>query len=244
MNVSAKTREWLEWVLVTSVPLRRLDSAVNPVGFASACLIHYRDKRFLLSVQHAVKLGSKDWIVDLGYVPGKGTEFFRPHGFNYVAEMKKGEGSIRSIDLCFAEVPNDLVSMYQYMTPRGISDERPRHVFHTDLTPAPDPAQVFAFAGQANPEQHAPQSFALEMSVYPGLRYLRSENEFHVFQLPVEHPGHVTFHGCSGAPIVDFNKNVVALVCQGDTTANTVHGVSLARYKFALDFVFTGSYRA
>lgn len=39
MSDSTRVQEWLRWVLVTSVPLRRLDVMDIPVGIASACLI-------------------------------------------------------------------------------------------------------------------------------------------------------------------------------------------------------------
>jgi len=244
MVVSAQTRKWLEWVLVTSIPLRRLNPSEIPIAFASGCLIDYRGRRFLLSVQHAVDTGSNDWIVDLGYEVGKGTAYYRPRSFNYVAEIARGCGSMRYIYFCYTEVCSDLVSMYQNRTPRGISDERPRHVFQTDLTAVPDPSQIFAFAGQVKPEKHALLTFATEMDVYPGLRYLRTEDELQVFQLPVPHPGHEHFCGCSGAPIVDMNQTVVALVCDGDELTNTIRGVSLARYKFTFDFICAGQHDA
>lgn len=229
--------EWLQWVLVTSFPLRRLDESDMPVGFASGCLVDYRGKRFLLSVQHAVTMQSKDWIVDLGYSSKHGTAFYKPNSFNYIAEFRRGKSLLREIDFCYTEVPSDLTGVYQYATPRGIFDERPRHIFQADLTDIPVTTQIYAFSGEVKPEQHGPQAMAFEKQVYPGLRYLYTEGEFHVFQLPVKHPGHEYFRGCSGAPIVDMNRKVVALVCDGDADKGIIRGVSLARYKFAFDFV-------
>lgn len=237
MPLSDRSREWLEWVLVTSVPLRRLDENDTPIGVASACLIDFAERRFLLSVQHAVDRASEGWVVDLGYERGKGTAIFRPRSFNYVAEMVCGSGIIRDIDFCFTEVPGDLVSVYQHSKPVGISDERRRHVFRSDLSDKPDSKQIFAFSGQVKPELHGVSALVTEMNVYPGLRFVRTEGEYHMFELPVPHPGHEAFRGCSGAPIVDMNRNVVALVCDGDVNTNTVRGVSIARYKFALDFI-------
>src|SRR3546814_18916949 len=73
------------------------------------------------------------------------------------------------------------------------------------------------------------------MVVYPGLRYERTEGGYHVFQLPVQHPGHDAFQGCSGAPILDMERRVVGLVCSGSIPDNTISCVSLARYGVALD---------
>lgn len=237
MQISQRSREWLEWVLITSVPLRRLNEAEVPIGIASGCLIDYAERRFLISVQHAVDRGSEGWVIDLGYEPGKGTAIYRPRSFNYVAEMVRGSGVLREIDFCYTEVPTDVVSMYQNATPHGVSDERPRHFFQTNLTATPDPKGIFAFSGQVKPELHGSTAITTEMNVYPELRFLRTEGEFHVFKLPVPHPGHEQFKGCSGAPIVDMQQEVVALVCSGDPTTNTIKGVSLARYKFAFDFL-------
>src|SRR3546814_19908035 len=58
--------------------------------------------------------------------------------------------------------------------------------------------------------------------LYPGLRYERTEGGYHVFQLPVQHPGHDAFQGCSGAPILDMERRVVGLVCSGSIPDNTI----------------------
>lgn len=238
--MSPRAQRWLEWVLATSVPLRRLDESGVPIAVASGCFVDYGGKRFLLSVQHAVDKGSRNWIVELAYDQATGTDFFKPRGFNYVAEMTRGSGEIRHIDFCYTEVPDDLVSIFQHITPRGIQVQRPRHVFRPDLSTVPDRGQIFGFSGQVKLEMHGTSALVTEMHVFPGLRYLRTDGEYHVFQLPVSHPGHQQFKGCSGAPIVDMKKRIVALVCDGDTSKNTIRGVSLARYKFAFDFVCGG----
>ena len=237
MSVSAQTMEWLEWVNVTSFPLRRLGDSGTPVEFASGCLIDYRGRRFLLSVQHAVGKLSTNWVVDLGQSSTTGMAYYKPNSFNYVAEIKRGESEIRQIDFCYTEVSTDLTGVYQHVTPRGIFDERPRHIFQTNLDDMPAANEIYAFSGEVKPEQHEPDAIAFEKRVYPGLRYARTEGERHVFKLPVDHPGDDHFRGCSGAPIVDQNRRVVALVCCGDVAEGTISGVSLARYKFAFDFI-------
>lgn len=237
MKVSVKTKQWLEWVLVTSFPLRRFDASGKAVEFASGCLVDYYGQRFLLSVQHAVGMQSNGWVVDLGQTDRGDTEIYRPHSFNYVGEITRGTGQMKHIDFCYTQVPSDLNGVFQNATPRGIFDERPRHVFASDLSDLPSPNQVYAFSGEVKPERHGPNVMAFEKHVYPGLKFLRTEGEFHVFKLPVEHPGHDSFRGCSGAPIVDMNRKVVALVCNGNEDEGTIFGVSLNRYKFAFDFL-------
>lgn len=236
MVITPQVREWLDWVLITSHPLRRLDDQENLLGISSGTLFDYRGRRFLLTAQHSVPLGSNDWLLDLGKVSDKGTEIYKPKNFLYVGEYTRSTGEGRVIDFCFSELPVDLNSIYQQRTPWLSGEERYRHVFNSDLTILPSAEQIYAFSGEIQPEKHGTGSYAMTMTVNPGLKYLRTDSEMHVFGLPVTHPGHEHFRGCSGAPIVDMNRQVVALVCGGNEEEGTVYGVSIARYKFALDF--------
>lgn len=223
-------------MLVTSIPMRQLDELGNPVGIASGCLVLCAGRKFILSARHAVKPESKGWAIELGYDSEKGTEMCWPNNFSYMAEMKKGSGILEDVDFCFAEVPADLKSTYAHRTPRSVSDVRPRYIFEVENFVEPSPTAIYAFAGGVKPEMHSPNLFAVEMNVYPNLRFLRSEGAFHVFKLPVDHPGHESFRGCSGAPIVDTQRRVVALVSRGDETEGTIRGVAISRVVTALNW--------
>lgn len=240
MPLSDNTHEWLNWVVITSIPLRRIDESGQVIGNASGTLIDYRGRRFLLSVEHAVNLGTGGWAIQLGHDRNHGTEVFYLKGFAYPGEFTRSTKAMRGLDLCVTEVPHDLESQYEYRTPRGLFDQRPHHVFQPDLTLTPNPQDLFAFSGRVRTETHGANCFVSEMVVYPGLRLLRTEEEFHIFALPVAHPGHDAFQGCSGSPIVDRDKQVVALVVDGDIPTNTIRGISLGRCIPVLNFLCGG----
>ena len=123
-------QKWLEWVLLTSIPLRRYAPDETPIGIASGCMVDYRCRRFILTAAHAVKLGASDWAIELGYVDGKGTEFFRPSFFLYLAEMTRGIAAINEIDYCYAEVPVDIEPTFQHRSQLGSKSKKlPRHIF-------------------------------------------------------------------------------------------------------------------
>ena len=229
--------KWLEWVPITSIPLKRLGPDKSPIEFASGCLVNYHDRRFILTVAHAVKLGSSDWVIELGNDEEKGAEFYRPTRFLYPGEMKPGTGEITDADYTYAEVPTNLESTFQLLTPFGpMSEKRCRHVFDLATVGEPDANELYAFSGEIHPEMHASVGLVTEPAVYPGLRYIKSDGPFYQFRLPVPHPGHDSFRGCSGAPIVDTNGRLVALVSSGNIPENVVYGIALSRYRFALDF--------
>jgi len=127
-----------------------------------------------------------------------------------------------------------LETWYEFSTPRGLFDKRPHHVFNTAVLSSPEQDQIYGFSGRVRPEMHAPQIYASEMTVFPGLTFLKTEAEERVFSLPVAHPGHEAFRGSSGSPICDFSRRLVGIVVRGSEEDNTIYGVSIERVLPAL----------
>ncbi|MFZ6641702.1 hypothetical protein ACO0LL_18320 [Undibacterium sp. TC4M20W] len=239
MIITPAITNWLNWVVITSQPLRRYDANAFPIGFGSAAIVEYAGRRFLLSVAHVVNNDESDWVMDIGHDPkiGPGQETWRPRSFVYAGEANHGTEVTGLLDFCYAELPSSLKSFYQYRSLVASGKRRLRHVFRSDLSTLPNVEDVYAFAGEVNPAHLGSNIFCTDMVIFPGLKYLRTENEMHVFKLPVEHPGHSEFKGCSGAPIVDMKKRIVALVCKGDEEQGLVYGISVTHCKPFLDFL-------
>ena len=125
----SSTLKWLEYVQLSSIPLRKLSAEKLPIGIASGCMIYYLNRRILLSVFHATgKEGN--WAVELRFVKGKGTELYYPGAFNFLAEMTLGIPEIRDVDFSYTEIPHDVESYFQELTPNGeIISQRKRTVF-------------------------------------------------------------------------------------------------------------------
>ncbi len=237
MSGTAKEMQrWLEWVQTTSVALRREEPSGGVGSSASGCLVQYSGRRFVVTAGHAVP--GTGWCVEIGFDAQVGdTEIWRLRGFSFVGEMRKGQGlaGMRMFDCCFEEVSHSVQPVFEHRTPRGVfSERRLRPVFITDLTALPQRDQQYAFAGEIKPEKHG-NNWMADHATYPGLTYLHSDAETHTFKLPVTHPGHDEFRGCSGAPIVGEDGEIVAIVLSGETGADTIKGLSLAYVKPALD---------
>ena len=73
------------------------------------------------------------------------------------------------------------------------------------------------------------------------MRYLESDGDYHLFELDHDHPGHQEYKGCSGAPILDNEGNLVALVASGAEDSETqvakrmILGTSLQKFRRAFD---------
>lgn len=230
-------RDWLQWVLVTSIPLVHLDECGTVTGLGSGTMFDHAGRRFVLAVEHVVKRDSTGWVVMVQQDGSGQMEYYRPNYFSYVGEIRRSSGGLRLLDICAAQVSPELETWYEYRTPRGLFDRRPHQVFNTESIAQPDAVQVYGFSGRVRTEKHGTDAFASEMVVYPALTYSHSEEEIYHFKLPVPHPGHDAFHGCSGAPIVDLNRNIVALVVGGDTSSDMVKGVAIQRVLPNLEFL-------
>ncbi len=227
MIVSAETMEWLHWVSRTSLPLYRLDSEEKPVGVASGCLVNIGGRKLVLSVSHAT--GHGRWVAEMEFDPALDKTLIHYFGLQWSAKHLDQTTSMpEELDFSFTEVPADFFSMMQERNSVGkIVDQCLRHEFITSLEDLPVKDEVYAFAGCVRTTQLDETTYWREPNVYPGLRYQCTEGHYHVFELPVEHPGHEAFKGCSGAPIVDRKQRIVALVCSGDADSNTITGVSV-----------------
>ena len=234
MSITPEQLAWLNFVKISSLPLRRISANDMPDSVASGCIFNYRGRKFVLSVSHATGNGD-NWAAELRHVPGRGTELHRFGNINFLVEHNIVDGTEEEVDFSYSQVPTDFGAWFQVLEPSGaIQHEEPRAEF--DFAPhEPDPDQNFAFAGQVRTQILSDDLLASEMVVYPGLRYERTDGGYHVFRLPVQHPGHDAFSGCSGAPILDMERRVVGLVCSGSIPDNTITCVSLARYGVALD---------
>ena len=179
--------------------------------------------------------------MELRFVKGKGAKLYYPGAFNFLAEMTLGIPEIRDVDFSYTEIPPDVESYFQELTPNGvIISERKRTVFRPTFKTFPTKEELYGFSGQILPEFLPTMgTLMIEHNTYPGLKYDRTEDSYHVFKLPVEHPGHERFEGCSGAPILDTKGNIVALVCSGNKEKNEIYGISLNKYKVALDITYT-----
>lgn len=235
MVTSTPTTDWLNWVSLTPIPLRRMSKAGVPVGSASGCLVDYAGRRFLLSVEHAIGRRTKGWVIQME-TSHRGTEIFRLRGSTIGLLMKRAPKP-KPMDLCYIEVPPDLTAVDCQLTPRGAGPRRARPVFPTDLSAVPTVDDIYAFAGHVMLELHGKDTLSGDMVVYPGLKFSGARREYHEYRLPVAHPGHQHFRGCSGAPIVNRTNQVVGIVCGGNLRTNCIRAMPLSWFKVGIDFL-------
>lgn len=61
------------------------------------------------------------------------------------------------------------------------------------------------------------------------------DSDVFIFKISRPYPGHEEYRGCSRAPILDSDGNIIPLVIGGDITKNEIYGINLNKYKIVLD---------
>jgi len=175
-----------------------------------------------------------------------------------LAEGQIADGSdpslrLSDVDFAFTTVPDDLAPRHQEMDARGyMPRNEPKRDVESDLSIVPDACRRYGFYGQAHIEVvgggHTLSSDArLEMD----MEYVQTVGDKYAFRLSHPHPGFQRseddpeygdhyYEGCSGAPILDDNGRLVALLTGGDalqatTHSDIVYGLALPQYRRALD---------
>jgi hypothetical protein len=190
---------------------------------------------FLLTVAHVTD-NNGNWAIQLEYDRAQGAKCFQIGALNYLMSFSLPNATANKVDFAYALVPTDLKAYRHFLTPQG--DTLAKHevtVYPSPFFDLPSSDGEFAFAGAVMPKiannifQPERPILDTELRAYTGLKYLRTESDFHVFKLPFDHPGHIHFQGCSGSPILTEAGRPVALVSWGDEKAHEIYGVALDR---------------
>jgi hypothetical protein len=235
---------------VSSVALAKINEANLPDGFASGCLMDYHGRRLLLTVAHATHKGPP-LALALGWDPAlRRVKLWRFGGLNFLARgqlstgIKLQEMKLDEVDFAYVDVPSEHEPRLEKIDAQtgNIVESRACTIWPATAIAEPEAGVRYGFAGHTKPslEDHAliaaDVKFCFtELRVCFPLSFVEQREDLFAFRLPVEHPGHEYFRGCSGAPIIDDEGRVVALVCEGSVEDSIIYGVSLRRYQVALD---------
>ena len=251
--------------VLSFVSLKQLErNSLKPIGMASGCIVKYKDFFWLLTVFHAVEQGDwaleiryeprKQKMECLYPLPHFSFTFLKE--INLSNELRKAleEGDTVSFkrhidkspptDFAFRRFKKEeldkLPPYYQEILPNGIIRyEEKKRIFDTNLDNRPQKGKKYGFAGFTMPEfdgYNLIQNLTVETDLLFEGEFKKEDGSFYLFKLHnKEHPGHEFYKGCSGAPIIDEDGNLVSLVVEGNEKENCIYGINLAKYKVVID---------
>lgn len=223
--------KWLKFIQSSGIQLRELNDQGLPCSIGSGCLMNIGNRRFILTVFHVTK-HSKKWCAQIKFNDEvQQIEVYFLKQFNYIADFDYQNNRIKEVEFAFVEVNPDLECFFHNRNYLGQTLElRHRSIFNEFDVIDPNQNAIYGFSGDIMPALlDKGETFVTDHHTYPGLKYDRTEGDFHCFKLPVEHPGHDYFRGCSGAPIVDTEGKIASLVSCSPEGKNEIYGINLSK---------------
>jgi len=218
-------------------PLTATDKQGKPINRGSAVNILYKNKNFLLTVYHVIE-GEGKWCIDCCYdFKVKKVEQRELTGIHYA----RLNSEIKPVDFAWAIFPKDTHVYYQeiFESTQKTAHQEERVHLKTDLNILPNPSDDYFFSGRIRLDEYKLKKtgyiYSTENPVYKNFHYLRSEGNYHVFSMPFKNPSLKMFQGCSGAPIINQNRELVSLVSWGNTTLKELYGINLNKFKMMID---------
>lgn len=226
--------DWAAKLILSSIPLRQLGADRMPIGFASGCLVDYHEKRLILTVSHATRKQG-NWAIEVRAQNGIGTQVYQIGAMMFLKTGNIDTGDIKDIDFSYASLHRDVAPYYHELNMQGeLTTSIPREIQTLDFDLKLEDSKKYGFSGTT---MFSTDNWFLfsENRLVMDMTYQGKQGDLYKFKLPQKHPGHKYFRGTSGAPIMDNEGNVIALVCKGNVDEDLIYGISIRQYKPALD---------
>lgn len=236
---------------LSSVGLHALDSDIAPIGSASGCIVKYKGVKFILTVSHAT-LEEGRWGIQLEYDVGrKAIKYYCPI-FNFIAKGGINVESLtnnpeldltdlisnpETIDLSYARIPDEIVAFDEYIdTYEMVKYFAPKIEIESSLDLRPTVDHKYSFYGHIRTVvDKQNKRILLTPKLILNMEYVCEYGDFYRFKLPEIIKDPADYQGCSGAPIIDEDGNLVSLVTSCYRNTNVLLGINLHEYKVALD---------
>ena len=218
----------LNLIARSTVHLVIMDKATHePVRYGSGCVVKYRNKLIVLSVDHVTRIrGLQTYALIETGGPAKDGQisWYSTGGLVCFDQFKLegiGTGDLSRVtiseedplDVTFTAVKDDIVLMQKGFIYYGEEIEGGQKVFPVlDYATLPDAKEEFGFCGFIKHDIFG-KTIKSDITIKLGLSYRETSDGFHLFNTPDLVTDIAEYEGTSGSPIFDFEGRLVGLVC-------------------------------
>lgn len=226
----------INYCLALTLRLTRLESGDNaPAGVASGFFTKIDGAIYLISAGHAINQGR--WVIETDLVIESEcrTACIPINGAWIIKSFRLGNSDMERVDISWAKV--DLEAFKKDITGNKNIGGKPFEClyYQGEFGETPDTDTPYIFAAQnrvllyeALGKRHLERepSYECEMRYTGGL----NKDGLYVFSIP-KHQGHPHYKGASGAPIIDPEGRIYAILTGGCETNNQLFGFPLRGIK-------------
>jgi hypothetical protein len=211
----------------------------KPQVFGSGCLINYLDRLFFISVFHVTNYDLTAFL-ETNLPPNEIGPPIQPIGglcsfdlFEVTKDMEIKEFEdllkkpLETLDVTFAEVKHPITLLQPEMDFGAFKiDAGHKIILSSDNLAIPTKDKTYGFYGKI---KHKYNGKYLEMTptFKHSLTFHRTNKYFHMFLAPETIVNKEDYEGCSGAPILDSDGNIVALACKILVGSKVIYGFSI-----------------
>jgi hypothetical protein len=230
-------------IVLSSIPLRKLGANNIPIDSAMGCLVQYAGKVLVLTVEHATG-DFGNWAIEVEYVPQLGqTALYQIGQMNFLAKLTVNIrespeidfSRAETIDFSYAILKKTVTPLHQELDIDGaVKNSIPTIMLETSFQCEPHGDLEYGFYGHTK-GKYVGKLLTLAPRLEMGMKFLGEDGEFYVFQMLRQNALANEYKGCSGAPILDGNGELVSLAAQVVPSLNQIYGVKLPKYRAAID---------
>lgn len=223
----------------------------EPLGFGSGCLVSYKNRQFLLSVEHVANIKGAGLCI-MTYMPTTGlqTSLYSVGSTWYFDQYKLPKNALHqgiatiddldkfydeTLDITFCEIKGH-VEMIQpeWVFPEFTIYKGPRIALTLETAGAPEKGKEYGFAGSI---RHNVESASIKTvpTMKVGLTYGGRIGMMEYFISPDLIKDADDYRGCSGAPILDEEGKLVALAAIVKTGSKLIFGFSIQECRRLID---------
>ena len=211
----------------------------QPEVFGSGCIVKYLDRLFLISVFHVINYELTTFL-ETNLPSNKVGPPIQPIGglcsfdlFQVTKDMKiKGfedllRKPLETLDITFAEIKHPLTLLQPELDFGAFKVEAGGKVYlHLDNIAEPSKDKTYGFFGKVKPKYRG-KYLEMTPTLKSNLRFHRTNKYFHIFLAPDIINSKEDYEGCSGAPILDSDGNLVGLACIVGVGTKVIKGFSI-----------------
>ncbi len=212
---------------------------LKPEVFGSSCILSYQDRLFFISVFHVVNYDLTTFL-ETNLPPNDIGPPMHPIGglcsydlFEISNDMKVKvfddllQKTMGTLDLTFAEIKGSFSLLQPEVDFGAFKIEASNKIFFDIADIAiPDKNKTYGFFGKIKPEYNG-KYLTMTPTLKNNLEFHRTNGYFHIFLAPEIILRKEDYEGCSGAPIIDSEGNLVAIACKVRVGSKMIYGFSI-----------------
>lgn len=226
-------------------------TSMDPVAFGSGCIVHYKDRIFLLSVAHVTDVEGMATFIETNLpTNGLNSTLYSVGGLNYFAQFHippdvslqgiKGIEELflefdKTLDITFCEIKENISLLQPELIFGEFKIDAGAKIFlNFSEAGEPEEGEYFGFFGMTRHE-FTGAAMKYEPKLELGLKYKGTYEKYHLFNTSCVIKDSKDYKGCSGAPILDSDGRLVGLVSDVIPETNSLFAFSIAECRKLLD---------